>query len=66
MPKLRLYFIPHAGGSAMGYMAMKRFIQIDGLELVPLELAGRGSRIKEPCLITVKDAVEDLFHRIKD
>ncbi|MDO5521781.1 MAG: thioesterase domain-containing protein [bacterium] len=66
MPKLRLYFIPHAGGSAMGYMAMKRFISIEGLELVPLELAGRGTRIKEPCLEAVKDTVEDLFSRIKE
>ena len=66
MPKMKLYFVPHAGGSAMGYLTMKRFIDPENVEVVPLELAGRGTRIKEPCYKSVEEDAKDLYERIKE
>lgn len=36
------------------------------LELRPVELSGRGSRIKEPCYESLAEAVDDVFQLIKD
>lgn len=66
MPKIKLYMIPHAGGSAMGYMTMKRFIDPEHVELVPLELAGRGRRMKEVCHTSIEEDVYDLYAMIKE
>ncbi len=65
MGKNKLFLLPHAGGSAKGYMVMKHFFDASGLELVPLELAGRSSRIKEPCITDVQTCVEDLYTILK-
>ena len=65
MPKLKLYFIPHAGGSAMGYMTIKRFLDTEYIEPIPLEPAGRGKRMKEPLFHDVKESAFDLFEQIK-
>lgn len=66
MPKMKLYVIPHAGGSAMGYMTMKRFIDPENVELVPLELSGRGRRMNEACKTSIEEDVTDLYTMIKE
>ena len=39
---------------------------LDGnIELRPIELAGRGSRIQDPLYKDFNDMVEDVFHQIK-
>lgn len=66
MPKIKLYFIPHAGGSAMGYMTIKRFLDLEYIEPIPLEPAGRGKRMYEPLFHEVRDSANDLFETIKE
>lgn len=65
MGKMKLFFIPHAGGSAMGYMVMKRFLDTSRITPIPLELAGRGQRMKEVCFTDIAACVEDLYEKIK-
>ncbi len=64
MEKVKLYCIPHAGGSAMMYNRWKRYIHPD-IELYPVELAGRGHRINLPLYNTLNDAVNDVLHIIE-
>lgn len=46
IPKALLFCIPHAGGSASVYQPWSRISH--SLEVVPLELAGHGSRMSNP------------------
>ena len=66
MNKMKLFFVPHAGGSAMGYMRLKSFIDTENVELIPLEPAGRGRRISEGCFTTVEESERDLYHIVKE
>ncbi|MBR3772525.1 MAG: thioesterase [Clostridium sp.] len=65
MSKIKLFFIPHAGGSAMGYLVMKRYLDVTKIEPVPLELAGRGQRIKESCYTDITSCIKDLYQNLK-
>ncbi|SES90520.1 thioesterase II family protein [[Clostridium] polysaccharolyticum] len=65
MEKTKLFFLPYAGGSAMGYMTMKRYMDTDLYEPVPLELAGRGSRANEPCYSSIEECLSDLYEKVK-
>lgn len=64
MSKLKLFCFPYAGGSAIIYHSWKKFLD-PSIELVPIELAGRGTRAKDSFYNTVDDAVEDIFNKIK-
>lgn len=64
MDKLRLFCIPYAGGSASAFFQWKTLIDTR-IELVPIELAGKGSRFQEPLYNTIDDAVEDIYVKIK-
>ena len=46
MSEINLCFIPHAGGSAMGYKTFKKFLHPE-INTIALELSGRGSRLSE-------------------
>lgn len=59
MKQMKLYCIPYAGGSAASYLKWKRFLN-PLIELVPVELAGRGSRFKEPLYNTFDEAIHDV------
>lgn len=61
MIKTKLFLLPYAGGSARGYMTMKRYFDAEAFEIIPLELAGRGGRRKEPCFTDINSCVEDLY-----
>lgn len=63
MDKVKLYCIPYAGGSAMIYNKWQSHLQ-DQIELCPIELAGRGSRIAEPFYGGLEAAIEDLYAKI--
>jgi medium-chain acyl-[acyl-carrier-protein] hydrolase len=63
--KLKLFCIPYAGGSANYYRKWEKYSH-DFLEIVPLELAGRGTRIKERCYENIYQATEDLLSQIKN
>ncbi|HDR4862742.1 thioesterase domain-containing protein [Bacillus cereus] len=63
MEKMRLLCLPYAGGSAASiYLPWKRKLK-EEVEVIPLELAGRGKRIKEPLLQSVDEMVTDLIEK---
>jgi surfactin synthase thioesterase subunit len=64
MKKTRLFCFPYAGGSAAVFNDWKPLVP-DHLELVAVELAGRGRRIKDPHYDTIADAAADLYNIIK-
>ncbi|MFD7524500.1 thioesterase II family protein [Paenibacillus chitinolyticus] len=60
MKKIFLFCLPYAGGSSVIYTRWKPLLD-SGIELVPLELAGRGRRINESFYESVDEAVNDLL-----
>ncbi|MBB6109958.1 Surfactin synthase thioesterase subunit [Mucilaginibacter lappiensis] len=66
MLKLKLFCFPYAGGSAAIYARWKSYLNMDScIELIPIELAGRGKRISEPLNHDLEEVVEDLYQKIK-
>lgn len=59
-----LICIPHAGGTAVGYMKWKKFLH-NNVYLYPIELRGRGRRQLEPFYRTMEEAALDIFENIK-
>jgi surfactin synthase thioesterase subunit len=55
---VRVYCLPHAGGTAGSYLSWVRSHQVPGIRFEPVELPGRGTRFAEPPL-TSMDAVVD-------
>lgn len=64
MKKITLFCIPYAGGSALNYLKWDKYLD-DKIELVPVELAGRGSRMDETPYLDIEEAVEDVLSFIK-
>ncbi|MFF8729550.1 thioesterase II family protein [Streptomyces sp. NPDC015171] len=60
---LTLYCVPHAGGSARSFVRWRRELP-SPLRAVPLEIAGKGVRSREPRQATLREAAADLAHRI--
>ncbi len=65
MKKLNLFCFPYAGGSAAVFNSWRRYLHRQ-IELVAVELAGRGKRIYDPLYNDLDEAVEDVFGIIKD
>lgn len=65
MADIKLCFVPHAGGSAMGYKNFKMFLD-SSIVPVPIEPAGRGTRISEKPFTDVRECVKDIFEHYKD
>lgn len=63
MKTIKLFCLPFAGGSAGVYRKWSPFLP-DFIELCPVELAGRGPRLKEPLYDTLEQAVEDVYEQI--
>lgn len=63
MKKIKLFCIPYSGGSASVYYAWKKFVP-EFIELLPVELKGHGTRIREPLAKSVGEAVEDIANII--
>jgi surfactin synthase thioesterase subunit len=59
MSKLKLFCIPYAGGSAKTFLVWKKWLD-HRIELVPIELAGRGSRVNDQFYNDVAEAVADI------
>ncbi len=60
---MKLFCLPYAGASAAIYMKWKKHLEPDA-ECVPLELAGRGVRSKEPFYEGMEDASEDVLAQL--
>ncbi|AFH63025.1 thioesterase II family protein [Paenibacillus caseinilyticus] len=61
---MKLFCIPYAGGSAAIYSRWRAELHPD-IELVPLELPGRGSRIGEPLCRDIESLSRDAAARIR-
>src|SRR5687767_5912422 len=64
-PVTALICLPFSGGSVYSYKSFERFSP-PFLKLVPVELPGRGQRVREPLLKNIHQMVDDIFLRIKN
>lgn len=60
MSKIKLFCFPYAGGSAVIFNKWKQYLD-DRIELIPIELAGRGKRIHEPLYSDVPAVIHDVY-----
>jgi surfactin synthase thioesterase subunit len=60
MNEIKLFCLPYAGGSAMVYKKWEKYLN-KSIKLCLLELAGRGSRSKEPYYKSMQEAVDNLY-----
>lgn len=65
MEKINLYCIPYAGGIADSYLSWSKFID-DNIQIVPVELSGRGSRFKGPLYKEMDSLIDDVYSRFKN
>lgn len=65
MRKTKLFCFPYAGGSAALYSKWNDLLH-SSIALQPVELAGRGKRIYEPHYQDIGEAIDDVFHIVKD
>lgn len=61
---MRIFCLPHAGGSASVYLKWKKYLN-KNIELVPIELSGRGSRMIEPFYNSLNEGIDDVSEIIK-
>ena len=57
--KIRLYCFPFAGGTAQIYHSWSAYVN-PAIELVPIELSGRGRRFPQPLFTSLADIIEDV------
>ncbi|HET6256509.1 MAG TPA: alpha/beta fold hydrolase [Puia sp.] len=62
MKKPQLFLLHFAGGSSYSFQAMEPYLR--EFECIPLELPGRGKRMKEDLLQTFDEAVDDTVAQI--
>ena len=60
-----LFCLPYAGGSEVAYYKWKKYLH-PSIELIPIELKGRGKRFNEIFYESLEEAVDDIFENIKD
>lgn len=60
---MRLFCIPFSGGNAYSYAEFKKYLP-EEIELINLELPGRGKRIAEKLLTDIDSMTEDLYRQI--
>jgi surfactin synthase thioesterase subunit len=65
MAKIKLFCFPFAGGASSFYLPWKQIFN-GSIEIVPIELKGRGRRINETHYQDFDDLVEDVFQLIKE
>ena len=57
--------IPYAGGGKYSFNEFKPHLSKRGIELLTLELPGRGKRVMEPLLTDLSAMVDDLFMQLQ-
>lgn len=62
---MKLFCLPYAGGSATVFSKWRRELD-PRIELLPVELAGRGRRFKEPFYPSLPDGVKDVSSYIME
>ncbi|UII24661.1 thioesterase domain-containing protein [Fulvivirga maritima] len=64
MDKIKLFCFPYAGGSASIFYEWKSYLS-PHIEIIAIELKGRGRRIKEDLYDNVDELIDDIFSIIK-
>lgn len=64
--KIKLFCLPYAGGSARSIYSNWNENLDATIELHPIELAGRGSRMAENLYLSLEEAIDDVLEQIKD
>ncbi|XLS30272.1 thioesterase II family protein [Flavobacteriaceae bacterium M23B6Z8] len=64
--KTKLFCLPYAGGSAHQIYRLWKDYLDESIELHPLELAGRGSRVGDRLYRNLEEAIEDVYKQMKD
>jgi surfactin synthase thioesterase subunit len=62
-PSIRLFCIPFAGGNIYSYRQLCRHLHKD-IVPQPVELPGRGKRLKEPLLTNIAEMTDDILQQI--
>ncbi|GEL05491.1 thioesterase II family protein [Rummeliibacillus stabekisii] len=62
---LNLLCLPYAGGSENIYFNWKKNI-INGVNVIPIELSGRGRLIQQPLYKNIEEAIEDIYRKSYD
>jgi medium-chain acyl-[acyl-carrier-protein] hydrolase len=62
--KVKVYCLPHAGGSASTYFRWTLQQQYPELDFTPVELPGRGSRLREPTLVNIDELTANLQQKL--
>jgi surfactin synthase thioesterase subunit len=60
LDKIKLFCFPYAGGSSVVFNKWKQYLE-PNIELIPIELAGRGKRINEALYKDVSELIEDVY-----
>ena len=63
--KSKLFCISYAGGSANCYAIWNKYLSKD-IDLIPIELAGRGKRMGEPFYDSWESLAKDIYKKIVD
>lgn len=60
MKRIKLFCFPYAGGAANVFNSWKRKMEL-GVDIIPVEYAGRGNRMNEPLHECMDDLVRDVY-----
>lgn len=63
--RIKLFCFPYAGGSSFIYNEWRKFFD-DDIEIIAVELQGRGKRITEPLYKDLDHVIEDMFLILKE
>ncbi|MNW39311.1 Linear gramicidin dehydrogenase LgrE [compost metagenome] len=63
--KVKLFCLPFAGGSAVIYFQWKKYLNAN-IELIPLELPGRGAKSSQALKHSMQEMVSELYNHIQD
>jgi surfactin synthase thioesterase subunit len=62
--KIKLFCFAHAGGSAVSFSRWRKLLD-PGIELIPIELKGRGAKAGLPFYESIGEAVMDLYPQLE-
>jgi surfactin synthase thioesterase subunit len=62
--KINIYFLPFAGGSKFSYHKFSK-LATPFINIIPIDIPGRGSRMKEPFLHSMEEIAADIFYQIQ-
>lgn len=63
MTNIKLFCFPYAGGSSIVFNQWAQYLD-KNIELIPIELAGRGSRINEALYKDVSELIDDVYNLV--